>query len=343
MKFKAIISLLWISLSLPAQEMYSFISDKRFPEPSDLVGYHFVPNHKEYPGEVGEDLAPGEYSFGVTANNLYVHGEGISGVYSLNNINGTEYGYKLLLMNARDPRIQGHLKVILNQYDQVDALVFKRSNLDKEIIFYQAGIPKNINEVEEEYFTDKWETSVETLDSLWGMTIYPFFRVHLRDKVQERLNEKDSTYINFIERVTTIDKTKYKKKSKKDLENIEAGPEEVSLDGEEQNTEEMQVDNENAIDEEKDGVKKKIKIIKEYFVEINSILNYKDGGHENKKWTYQIKEIQELEDTQAGPDEDRFQIAIKTTKGEDIYLHLTNKRTISSIEVEGLRYLMRGH
>ena len=137
MKYRLTFLLLCAVMTLQAQSMFSYITDKRFKDPSDLVGYNFVPNFMEIPDETEGDLDPGDYSFGISQNNLYVQGEEISGVYSLNNINPTEYGYKLLLMNARDPRIQGHLKVILNKYAQVDALVFKRSGKGKGNRFLQ--------------------------------------------------------------------------------------------------------------------------------------------------------------------------------------------------------------
>ncbi|MEL6926485.1 MAG: hypothetical protein AAFO94_20755, partial [Bacteroidota bacterium] len=151
---------LLVAILAQAQEMYTFTSDRMFKDPADLVGYNFVPSEMEVPDEYKENLEPGEYSFGVSQNNLYVKGEGIDGVYSMNNINPTEYGYKLNLMNARDPRIQGHLKVILNRYFQVDALVFKRSKQDKEIIFFNGLLTKEEDEEKREFYTDRWETKV---------------------------------------------------------------------------------------------------------------------------------------------------------------------------------------
>ena len=345
MKFKILLVFICASFMTQAQDMFSYVKDKKFRDPADLMGYNFVPNHLEIPDEDESELDPGDYSFGITQNNLYVHGEGISGVYSLNNINPTEYGFKLLLMNARDPTIQGHLKIILTKNGYVDALVFKRSTKDKEMIFFQAQMSKEKNEIEEAYFTDRWERELEMPDSIWGSELRPFFRIHQQDGTQERLEAADSTTIRFIEKVTIIDKTKKKKlkKKKRKKEPVRPSEEEVV----EEELIEVASDGIENIeaggDEEVEEVKKKLKIIKEYFVEVRSILHYDDGEVEDKKWTYKVKHLKEREDSSAGPNGERFQIEFETNKGEPLYLYLTPKRTISSMELGKFRYLMRGH
>ena len=164
-----------VSFSGLAQEDYSYISDRKFKDPTDLMGYDFVPGIMEIKGESQEELGPGEYSFGVTQANLFVKGEGIEGVYSINNINTTDYGYKLLLMNARNPTIQGHLKMVLNNREQVDALIFKRTTNEQELIFYQAQMSEDQRHEEDAFFSGRWEQELEHQDSIWGMTIRPFF------------------------------------------------------------------------------------------------------------------------------------------------------------------------
>ena len=204
------------STFVKAQDNFTYVSDRKFYGPEDLIGYDFRPEFMEIPEEVEQKLAPGSYSFGISSNNLYVDGGDIKGVYSVNNINPTEFGYKLLLMNARDPTLQGHLKVILNKYGQVEALVFKRSNKDNEIIFYQAQIPEKLWEEEKEYFTYKYQYEVTNPDSIWGQKFYPFLRIHNdQGGVQERLQMNDSTSIEFVERITVIEKKKKSKDRKK--------------------------------------------------------------------------------------------------------------------------------
>ncbi|MEM9820282.1 MAG: hypothetical protein AAF985_04395 [Bacteroidota bacterium] len=311
---------------------YSYISDRKFKDPTDLIGYDFRPSILEIRGEGEEELDPGSHSFGITMNNLYVDGEGIKGVYSINNINTTDFGYKLLLMNARDPTIQGHLKIVLNNRFQVDALIFKRSVKEKEMIFYQAQISEGMRGKEDEYFTNLWEHTIEDKDSLWGQMIHPFIRIHTRQNVQERLQAADSTRIEFIEKVTIIDKTKKKKKKNKNKE--------------EEAVEELAANDPGASptpEEHQKKEKKKIKIVKEYFVKIHSILSYDDGSTEDKEWLYPIKKIVEKEDKQAGPDEERYLLEIQLKKGGALGLYLTSKRTVSSFETEDMLYLMKGH
>jgi len=94
---------------------------------------------------------------------------------------------------------------------------------------------------------------------------------------------------------------------------------------------------------ETDGEKKKVKIVKEYFINLRSILTYEDGGSEDKKWSYQVKKVVEREDKNAGPEEERYQMEFTLKKGGPIYLYLTGERTISAIEIDGKKYLMRGN
>jgi hypothetical protein len=354
-----------VSISI-AQEDYTYISDRRFFLPSDLIGYDFRPNHMEVPNDFDQEVAPGEYSFGISSSNLYVEGENIRGVYSVNNINPTEYGYKLLLMNARDPRIQGHLKVILNRGAQVEALVFKKSKDEPEIIFFQSVMDKGLEQKEMEYFTDNFEVSMAEPDSVWGMKLYPFMRIH-RDKgnVQERLQASDSTSLEFIEKVTIIEKKKKKKRRKKergaeeDLAEViteTEGESEETLDISEIKTEKIpEVDPgayppiesaesvEAAIEEEQEETVK-VKIIKEYFLNLRTIVTYDDGTVEDVIEEIPIKEKFTLYETQSNDSTvPPFEMEITPKKGDPIMVRLNKDQSISSISIWGKEYLMRGH
>ena len=352
MKIKFTFLFLLFVIAVQAQDKYSYMTDRKFFDPTDLAGYHFTPNKMEIPNESEQDLPAGSYSFGVTSNNLYVSGGDLKGVYSINNIDPKEYGFKLMLMNARDPTIQGHLKIILTENRHVDALVFKRSTKEKEIIFFLPEIPKRLEEKEEIFFTDRGEVEIEELDSLWGKTIYPFLRIQQSSGVQERLQVEDSTSVTFIEKITIIDKTKPKKGKKKKkkneveeelmVDNIEAAEEVVEEEVVEELEEELtDEDSDEEMDEEEEEVKKKIKIVKEYFVQVRSILHYNDGTVEDKIAEYPITKSDWREDEEASINAEKYQIALQTKKGE-IYLYLTGKHKISTFEVEGQSYLMRG-
>lgn len=379
-KIKILIAIILGSFTAAiAQEDFTYISDRKFFLPDNLIGYDFRPNFMEIPNETEEELSPGEYSFGISNSNLYVDGGEIKGVYSVNNINPTEYGYKLMLMNARDPTIQGHLKVIVNRRAQVEALVFKKSKKDKEMIFFLAPIPEELYNQEKAYFTDKNEIEMLEQDSIWGMTIHPFMRIHFDEGgVQERLQMSDSTSIEFVEKVTIIEKKKKKRKKKGkknrkadkedelEMEEGEIAEEESEVETEEVEQEveieEIEVEEELAVDpgavppvesaesmeeaiSEDQDVEVKIKIVKEYFINIRTILTFEDGTTEDKVEEIPIKKNFTLYETEAkgDPTVAPFELEISPKKGKPITMRLTKNKTISSIYIGGKHYLMRGH
>ena len=182
---------------------YSYISDRTFTSPDQLMGYDFKPAMREVPGEEPEEVPLGKYSFGVTRNNLYVEGPGIRGVYSVNQTDQTEYGFLLKTMNARDPTVQGHLKIVTDEEGHVEGLIFKRSNDDKEVIFFLRVIPPEVEELEAEYFTHVGEHRIPSIDSLWGnVEVRPFMRTYLEAGIQQRITPADSVYVNFYKVVT---------------------------------------------------------------------------------------------------------------------------------------------
>ncbi len=327
--FKNLLLIFFLSASFlgVAQEDYSYISDRKFKDPTDLMGYDFVPGIMEIKGESQQELSPGEYSFGVTEANLFVKGEEIEGVYSINNINTTDYGYKLLLMNARNPTIQGHLKVVLNNRAQVDALIFKRTTNEQEIIFYQAQMPEAQRNEEDAFFSGRWEQELEDKDSIWGMAVRPFFRIHEAQRgVQERLDFSDSTSIEFIQTVKIIDKRK--KKKKKNEEAADAGLPTIA--------EALMMD-------EYELKEAGIKLKERRVIKIRSIVTYEDGTTEDVVTEYEVDKMTEREDETAAPDGERYQIEFELEKGAPLYLYLTPKRTLSAFEAGGIRYLLKGY
>lgn len=212
---------------------FSYISDRTFTSPDQLMGYDFKPAMRELPGEEPEEFSVGKYSFGITNKNLYVEGPEIQGVYSVNNINTTEYGFILATMNARDPTIQGHLKVVVDELGQVEGLIFKRSTHEKEVIFFLRSIPEAVDEAEAKYFTNKGQQRIKHIDSLWnGVEVRPFLRVFAEmGGIQQRIIMADSVYLNFYKVVTVEEKEKKKigigKKKSKEVERVEQAPEET--------------------------------------------------------------------------------------------------------------------
>lgn len=345
MKLTHLVLFLSLAGYLQAQD-YTFISDRRFFEPSEMIGYDFKPSLMEIPEGEKRDLDPGEYSFGITSNYLYTKGEGIEGVYNINNMQPSEYGFKVLLMNARNARLQGHLKVIQNKYGMVEALIFKRSSNEKEIIFYLSPISKGLQQKEKAFFTDRGELIIEDKDSIWGTTIRPFLIFHSDETVQQRLQLRDSTYITFTEEVTIEEKEVKKKKDKKkkqeavnevdtaEMEVEEAAEEEV----EEAPVAGMEVADSTALE----APELKIKITKEYFVTVHSYRMTTEGIREQKTRKYPIRRISEKEDDSAGMQEERFLWEFVNDKKEVIHLYLNGDRSVSTMEIGPKKYMMRG-
>lgn len=206
------ILLLLLPIMVQAQH-YTYVSDRKFQASSDLLGYTFMPayivhsneNDPENSEEVSIEI--GAFSFGVSQNYLYIEGKDIEGVYSINSINPSDYGYIISTMNARNPTIQGHLKIVLDNMNQVTGLIFKMSNDSEEMIFKQEEIPESVNKEESEYFTNA-ENAAVTTDIIWNRTFKPFIRI---DEKQQRLRIEDSVKI-VVTRDTIIIKKKKREK-----------------------------------------------------------------------------------------------------------------------------------
>lgn len=310
------------------QKTLSYISDRKFHDPTDLLGYNFRPAVLEIRDVKKQNLVPGSYAFGITQNNLFVEGEGMAGVFNVNNINSTEYGFKLTLMNARDPTLQGHLKIILNKRGEAEALVFLRSPKEKEVIFYNAPLPADLAKKESAYFTDRKEVELPHNDSIWSRIIRPFLIIHQDKALQDRIQMKDSVSFMFVEKIKIIDKSK-KKDGKAAKDSIEIAADTLK-----------KADTTEPVSK-KPEAKKDIKIIKEHFVYFRSIFRYDDGTEEDKETEYAIKKYTLKEDKEADFEEDRFLLQIETSKG-DMNLFLNGLKQINSIQFNNKMYLMRG-
>lgn len=216
MKLRFLIICLFLAVVGKAQEkQFTFVTDRKFTASSDLLGYTFIPAFVVYPDKediensAEVDLGIGEFSFGISPSYLYIQGQDIEGVYSINSINPTEYGFIIATMNARNPMIQGHLKITLNNKSQVEALIFKKSTDTKEVVYKLAEIPEYLEELEADYFTNKDNAPVTT-DIIWNREFRPFVRI---GEEQQRLRIEDSTVIAI-----TLDTIKIQKKKKEIIE-----------------------------------------------------------------------------------------------------------------------------
>jgi len=321
-----------------AQIEYSYKSEKIVRDIDDLVGYNFRPFKVEIPGSYEpKEIEAGEFSFGITRTRLYVSGDkDIRGLYAIKNIKPEMYGFKLQLIDPTNPNSWGHLKVILNKLQEVEAIIFKKAKKATEYIFHLPDATASQLQKEEVFFTDTEELTVEDVDSLWGMKIHPYFRVNTADGFQNRIYEMDETVISFEEVVSTKEKKKKffrKKKKKKKEEPIDELKEESTEEPKE------------SIDEttgESLPAEETKEYVKEYFVKVSAVILDAEGKEEKVDWTFPVKEIEEREDASAKKNEERFQLAIKISKRKEIYLYLKEDRTITSFEAKGIKYLVRG-
>ena len=308
-------SLCTLLLLLPllglAQRDYTFVTDRNFFDVEMLLGYDFRPYQVEIPDQMERTIRPGEYAFGITRSLLYVEGPEIKGVYQISSIAPAEYGYLLTIINARDARLSGHLKVILNKYSHAEALVFRRSPNDPEIIFYMANLPDKRRLSEKDFFTNWDELRIEHPDSLWGKSFAPFFRVHLETGIQERLQMEDSTFLSFEEVITIEEKTK-------DIPAADS----LSSDT---------------------TIVVKTKEIREYFVVVRTILQFDDGTKQDITERYPVKKIVEREFQTPSLNEERFEYECSTAKGDPIRMTFNSRHALAAIVVDGKKYEVRGY
>lgn len=321
-----------------AQDYYSYVTDRRFFDPTDLNGYYFNPDYLEIPDkDVKRELKAGSYSFGIGPGNLYVYGGDIKGLYNVNQINTTDFGFQLLLLDTYNPGKKGHLKVILNRYSEVEALIFRRSQDEPEMIFFLPLLPEQVDERETAYFTDLREAVVPHPDSLYGMSFRPFLRIQNNPRLQQRLQPSDSTYIQFVEEVEIVEKVKKKGKLKVEENKADEEKDEAEVI--------IPYEGEYVIDSilpDSTILEIKRKIIRHYFVEVHGMVKHDDGTLEKKVWRDEIKKVDEKMDEAATGMEEKYLIEILTEKGDEYSLFLTGERTFSSFEHRDQVFFARG-
>lgn len=301
--------------SLKAQNAYSYVSDRSFKQITDIIGWQFVPSQEEVRGNYKNSLKAGDITFGITMNNLYVTGKNIQGVYSINNMIPTNFGFQLQLMNANNPTLQGHLKIALDNNRCAYGLLFKRSPKEPEILFELPDIPKQVEERDKEYFSDKGEVIIPHIDSLWTKSFRPFYSFNSENRIQRRLQSIDDVYFTFSMKTTIIDKSKKKDKDKPPT----AAADTVKTDP------------------------SKIKIVKEYFVKVHFKNKLQNNEIEEKTQDYTIEKFEWREDNRApAAAPDRFQITFKIKGGSEMALYMDGNKAISFIDLDGFRYAVRG-
>ena len=160
-----------------------------------------------------------------------------------------------------------------------------------------------------------------------------------RKKRKEKIQEEEEEWGSLAEMNGETEEEKVEEV----VEKVEEEKPQVPVEEVQEEVTDENDDDDAPVAPEEEEVVVKRKITKDYFVKIKTILKKEDGTTEEKIFTYPVKGIEEREDATAKKDEERFQLTIKSKGKKELYLYLYGDRTVSSMEVNGVKYLMRGH
>ena len=310
--------LLLCSLFAQAQntDVYTYYNDHRFWATDDVIGYTFVVGERENPPSTAlKKLRAGEAVFKIMRDFLYVTESGKEAKYSVNQITTEKYGFKLHLMDARNPSIQGHVKVVRDEMKFVRSLIFKKSREEKEVIFHLLEPTKLVTKADAKYFTNKDSVTLKTANEFWKKSFRPFFQV---SGVQQRLYTQDSLTISFTK--DTVITKKAAIPTAKDSALIAAG--------------------------KKKAEKDKIKIIDQLHLRyLEQDEKDPSGPRKVVVLDYKITNIKRLvnnEESEQAQDM-RFKYELTIDKmPEPFLLFLTEKETLSVVVIGEFSYLMQG-
>lgn len=297
-------------------QQYSYVTDRRFFTPGDLIGYTFHPAQKVALTGATEKVPPGSYAFGITYKHLYVTGEGIEGVYNIDASRQHDFGIQLDITHARNARLRGYLKIIQNKYGMVESLVFRRAASDVESVFHIAPLPAGQRDAEKEFFTDRGELAIPSVEQLWGHVIRPFMCIHQDSYLQERFSVSDSIEIAFLS--GTEAEIREIRKSRKGMDSASLAEDPGSfLPGND---------------------RRQTKSAQYLYLDLRA------GLHDSrlKSVAYPIRKILEKEDRNAGLTQERYRWDILSDSKERITLFLNGDHTVSSLQIGNSLYLMRG-
>ncbi len=312
----------FLNSDLNGQSRYTFVEDAFFFDPTDLFGYRFVPSLKEIPKVRKDELSPRDYSFGVTTNNLYLNYDGEKMIYNIQSINPTEYGFILALLDAKNIRETGHLKIILDGKKRARALVLKRTTRGKEEVFHISTLDEYTKEKEEAYYSDIIEVAVDYPDSLWNKQFVPYFIENPSEPLRTVPVVKDSISFSFYEDIVIEEKKKNRSDSSAviDIENFDF----------------------KAISEDSlASLKDFIKVDHKMFLRYNYTTMEENGDRKMNESVHIIRKIDEKEDSEMTGLQERFMLELTMEKGDPIYIFLTEYKTISSIEYQGAVFSAR--
>ena len=202
---------------------YTYLSDYLVHDTRDLYGFPIHPREgKLSASPLNANVKLNLVEFKITPSYLFV----IEKVrYSSTGINSendhkeyklaiqqikTNYtqsysSYELNLMDLRNPDIQGHLKVILDDKNQISKLQFRPSPSEPERTYGLVAAPENNLNRDSKYFTHEREIIVDQVLDIWArkQAIFPYIEVinHSNEDIEKRrLYPSDKVKISFEER-----------------------------------------------------------------------------------------------------------------------------------------------
>lgn len=195
---------------------YSYVEDKLFIEPDDLVGYTFAPRQIKLPMHNNPQLLrPQSVLFRITLNQLYLERpleKKKMEVFNIRNIVEVKEGFKISFVPLGNPSQEGYMVIFLNALGQAEGLVLQRGVGDAQEIYYQAFMPPEIVHRDTAYFTSNREKDGSDIVNIWKESFFPYKRLQPLSatfKREQRIYPGDSLSFFLEERL--VDKGRREK------------------------------------------------------------------------------------------------------------------------------------
>jgi hypothetical protein len=223
----AAISLFILPFALQAQKQgnvvakeYTHITDFKFPSAPDLVGYTIHPKEgKLSSSPIIRTVKLGLVEFKITESELFVVENvkySTTGIISESDYKNYRLAiqqttqnkaggyYEMILMEFRNPDVQGHLKVYYNVNKEITMLQFKPNPTEPERTYELIPPSVDIENRDSKFFTHTEDIEIEVTTDLWSrkQTVFPFSQIRQKAGVRQntRIYPSDRVKIAFNER-----------------------------------------------------------------------------------------------------------------------------------------------
>lgn len=219
------IALFSLSFSLSAQanvtaREYTHSSDLTVRKSADLVGYVIHPKEGKLSNSpIIRTVKLGLVEFKITETDLYVvenvkySTTGITSETDFKNYrlsiqqiaeSRATNSFEIILMDLRNPDVQGHLKIQLNEQDQIIRLQFRPTANEPERTYELVPPPTDIEQRDSKFFTHTLDVELEFVTDLWSrkQVFFPFLQIknQVENRKVARIYPSDRVKISFEER-----------------------------------------------------------------------------------------------------------------------------------------------